>query len=366
MHPFFAPLSDRDVVLLLTTLTVGGSDHVDLFSFLPAPVRAPIQEKAQALVAIPAEKRVQFMVRELKNAVARSGRVGAEKADPSWIIHFLKGENARVVGALLVDMPPPLVRSILKRLPPGIRQALPPKEALRHIAPDVARNIRQLFERHFYVMPGDNPAQFAFRTIVHLDRRDLSVLTRDLGLLELGQAFVTVGKMALVELCRRLPKDKTAELVEAVRSASTIDLPDAKSAQRFLSKVVVNFADTEEFFQKSGLWRLARASAVEDEAFHLALMQRLPRGPGQAYVQFVAKAHTLGEQSEDVLRRLQDSILIRVYHLSRQHQLDERWAHMQLIFHDADAANAALQEKRPEVPTPPPSQDPSVGEDSVQ
>ena len=66
----------------------------------------------------------------------------------------------------------------------------------------------------------------------------------------------------LAELCRRLQRSKAEELILAVRRASKTDAPDLKTAQRFLSRVVVNFDDTEEFFQKAGLWRVSEAASL--------------------------------------------------------------------------------------------------------
>ena len=52
MHPFCEPLQDREATLLLTTLTVGGSDDVTIFQHLPPEARARLDEKAQALLGI--------------------------------------------------------------------------------------------------------------------------------------------------------------------------------------------------------------------------------------------------------------------------------------------------------------------------
>ena len=74
----------------------------------------------------------------------------------------------------------------------------------------------------------------------------------------------------------------------------------------------MSFKDTEEFFQKAGLWRLAKASLIEDEKFREGLRQRLPREIGRLFVQYV---ETAGEIDEDldhaVYQLLKDSVLLR-------------------------------------------------------
>lgn len=333
MHPFFEPLDQREAMLLLTTLTVGGSEEAAIFGYLAEPSRARLREKAEALLALPTEKRVPFMVHEIKQALEFRGLRGVEKVDPSWILQGLRGESARVVACVLISLPTATVRSVLKRLPPGIRKNLPPKHEVKQVPLELVRAVRQIFESRFHEMPAPSLKGFGFRDVLHLEREDLFRLMRDLGLVELGQAFVSVGKMALAELCRRLPRDKAEELILAVRSASQVDVPDIKSAQRFLSRVVVSFSETEEFFQKAGLWRLARASVLEDESFRAGFMQRLPREAGQLYMSYIEKAVELDPPDPELLKRLQDSILLRVRDLARRHVIGTPSAEEQFLFH---------------------------------
>lgn len=343
MHPFFAPLNVWEESLLLTTLTVGGgSDHVGIFAHLPAESSKRLQEKAQALLAIAADKRLALMVRELREILATNGRRGIERVDPSWIIHHMKGESPRVVATILLGLPAPLVRSLLKRLPTALRRALPPKSEIHALPEAITEGVRQRFEARFHPMPTPTGGPMVFRDVVHLERAELFHLTRDLGLIELGQAFVSVGKMALAELCRRLPRERAEELVQAVKVASHVDLPDVKSAQRFLSRVVMNFEDTEEFLQKSGLWRMAKACRLETNEANMALAQRLPRKAGQLLFLYIAKAAEMEDLTPEVLKRLQDSILTRVKLLAQMGRLGSALHDVQFQFHDPVAAQAAL------------------------
>lgn len=340
MHPFFAPLDDRQTMLLLTTLTVGGSGETGVFDHLPAEQRARMQEKAQALLAIATEKRVPFMVHEIKQALSFKGLRGVEKVDASWLLQGLKGESARVVASVLVSLPPPTVRAVLEKLPPGIRQKLPPKEEIKRASMELVRAVRQIFESRFFAMPPPSGKGFGFRDVIQLEAKEIHRLMRDLGLVELGQAFASVGKMALAELCRRLPREKAEELILAVRGASQVDAPDLKSAQRFLSGVVVNFDNTEEFFQKAGLWRLAKASLAHDMSFRQAFRQRLPREVGQVYETYLEKAGEMNGLGEDVLGRLQDAILLRIRELARRGEISSSWATVEMNYYDPAAAAA--------------------------
>ena len=56
-------------MLLLTTLTVGGSDQTSIFQFLNPEEVGRLQEKAQALLNIEKDKRVPFMVKQMKQTM---------------------------------------------------------------------------------------------------------------------------------------------------------------------------------------------------------------------------------------------------------------------------------------------------------
>ena len=116
MHPFFEPLSERDAMLLITTLTVGGRDELQLLDYLPTDRRAAIQDKAQALLNVEREKRVTFMVSQLQEALRTKSNRGIARIDPSWLAHELKNESPRVVGSVLISLPPKTIKSVVRRL----------------------------------------------------------------------------------------------------------------------------------------------------------------------------------------------------------------------------------------------------------
>ncbi|MEZ4272566.1 MAG: hypothetical protein R3C68_14400 [Myxococcota bacterium] len=348
MHPFFQPLSDREAMILLTTLTVGGSEAISIFAHLPSDAAARLQDKAQALLEIPSDKRVPFMVKEMKQAISDKGLRGVERVDPSWILQSMRGENPRVVASILVSLSPSTVRSVLRRLPSGVRRHLPPKDDFAKAPPELIRAVRQIFEARFHRMPMASGKSFSFRDIIHLERKALYRVMRDLGLIELGQAFVAVGKLALAELCRRLPRSKAEELILAVRKAAQVEPPDLKTAQRFLSRVVVNFDDADEFFQKAGLWRIAKACLLEDEAFHAAFKQRMPREAGELFMEYLEKAREMEDFTEDSLKRLQDMIMLRVVELSRIGAVGSRWSEMEILLHHPELLQA-LQVSEPRI-----------------
>ena len=342
MHPFFAPLDAHDLGLLLTALTRGGSEQRQLFDFLPPSRRGPVDEKAEALLQIPGDKRVALMVRELRSLVGESGRHGVERVDPSWLAEALSRERPRVIAAILTSLPQQVVRSILRRLPARLRADLPSKESVAAAPAALTATLRRQFEAQFAPMPPSAAGPWGVVDIVHLERRDLAILVRDLGLVELGQAFAAVGRMALLDLCRRLPREHAEELVQAVKIASRVDTPDLQRAQRFLSRVVVNFDHTEEFLQKAGLWRLAKATLRVDPGALTALTQRLPKRAANLLTDFRERAIAMEEVDEAGGQRVADGILVRLVVLARAGRLEGALPEAGMRYHDPGAAAGGL------------------------
>ena len=105
---------------------------------------------------------------------------------------------------------------------------------------------------------------------------------------------------------------------------------DIKTAQRFLARVLLNFKDTDELFSKAGIFRLAKASLIEDDTFHHAFRQRVPKEAGSVYAEYLEKAKELAEWEDDMLKRLQDHIIVKIQELSAAGSIASRYANMQL------------------------------------
>ncbi len=348
MHPFFDPLSQRDAMLLLTTLTIGGREETSLFEMLPPESKTELDQKAQALLSLDSDRRVSFMVNQIKEALATTGGRGLEAIDPSWLAYELAGESPRIIAAILVTLPAKTIKSVAKRLPKSLREQLPRKKEVETISPTILRALRQSFESRFAQMPNPPALKaFSFRDIIRFERTELALLMRTIGLIELGQAFVSVGKMALVDFCRRLPKEEQAELIEAVRRSDHMDEAERKSAQRFLSRVVGTFEDQEEFFHKAGLWRLAKSSLREDESFQLAMSQRLPRDPGMIYRRLLETAGDMDDLTEELISRFQDSILLEIPALVERGKLNPKWTQVPMSLNEPDRVASSDEDNPP-------------------
>ena len=335
MHPFFAPLNRRDTMTLLTVMTLEEQPEV-LFEGLPRHTREVFQEKTNRLGQLPTKKRMAFIAHQMQQLLSHTGSKELAHIDPSWLLEGLRHESPAVVAIILMDLPEKNAQILLQKIPSKVRQCLPSKDKVRQIPVALRQGICIAFHSRFQTMPAELSHQgLSIASIIELELQDMQTLIYDLGAIELGQAFAAMGKMALAELCRRLPREKAKELIAAVRSASHIDRPTAQQAQKFLSQVVLNFDNTNDFFQRAGFWRLARAFINEPQNQLRAFKQRLPRSLGALFQSTIEKAKAFqSPEDEEQIHRLQDTIVIRLHGLAREKKIDASLASMPLILHD--------------------------------
>lgn len=348
------PLDRRQQTLLLTALSFAGSQAHELWQFLPDQDATALQEKAAKLEEIPREKRVTLMIRELKGLMNFRAVKGLDGVEPSWLAAGFKGESPRVIAAVLAYMPSSLSRQIVSRLPENVQRAIPPRDALKDVPMEVIKLVRSRFEQKFIVMPLERElSDMAFSDVVLLTARELITLVRSIGADEIACAFLAVGKRALAEYLSKLPPQDGEELLAAVRRADVKDSMELKSAQAFLGKVLaagpgarggsgaipratangsgVAFANTEELFQKAGLYRLARAVSVEDPVAIRQLVQRFPRAHGRLLLEYLERVRER-ELDDASVRRLRDQILAALVNLSQRGKIDARYGNVDTRF----------------------------------
>ncbi len=326
------PLDRRQQTLLLTMLSFGGSQAKDLLSLLPDEDANAMSEKQAKLEEIPREKRVALMVRELKQMMTFRAMKGLEGVEPSWLSAGFKGESPRVIAIALMHMPSSVSRQIVSRLPEPVREALPPREALKGVPLTVVKLVRARFDAKFATMPLERDlAELRFRDLVLLTAKELVVVIRHVGADEIACAFLAVGKRALAEFLNKLPPSDAEELIAAVKRADMKDQMEVKAARGFLARVLGSFNNTDELFQKAGLYRLARAISVEDTTYVRQVSQRFPRAHGRLLNEYLVRTKECALEEAQVAR-LRDQVLDVIVNLSRRGKIEARYGQSPIAY----------------------------------
>jgi len=309
-------------------LSFGSSGEAEgLLPLLPDHEAQLLRDKIEKLSEIPKEKRVPLMVHHLKQLMGFRSMKGLDGVEPSWLIAGFRGESPRTVAIVLMHMPSSVSRQIIARLPEDVRNAMPTREQLKGVPMEVVKLVRARFDQKFASMPSERVNEsFGFKDILVLNAKELVVLIRRIGLDELATAFFAVGKRALAAFLTRLPPENAEELMAAVKRATAEDQMDLKNAQAFLGRALKSFSSTDELFQKAGIYRLARAVAIEDRLFVRQLSQRFPRAHGRLLDEYATRYASGGEESERAgVLRVRDSILDVVIDLSNRGKIDAQY-----------------------------------------
>lgn len=327
------PLDKRQQTLLLTTMSFGGANADELLDFLPEDDANALRQKVHTLNEIPKEKRVPLMVRQLRKLFQFRATKGLEGVEPSWLIAGFRGESPRTVAIVLMHMPSSIARQIQSRLPEAVRNAMPSRQELRVIPLEIVKLVRARFDNKFASMPTEHELEeLRFVDLVLLTARELVTLVRKVGANELAVAFVAVGKRALAELLGRLPPEHAEELIAAVKRVTAADQIEFQEAQAFLSRVMGNFHNTDELFQKAGLYRLARSIAMEENVFVRQLSQRFPRAHGRLLTDYLSRVQQLAPESPERIFQLRDQVLEEVADLARRGKIDGRYAQSPIAY----------------------------------
>jgi len=335
INRLFYPLDRRQQTLLLSMLSFGSSGEAEsLLSLLPDHEAQLLHEKIEKLAEIPKEKRVPLMVHHLKQLMSFRAMKGLDGVETSWLIAGFRGESPRTVAIVLMHIPSSISRQIVARLPDDVRNAMPSREQLKGVPMELVKLVRARFDQKFASMPSERIHEsFGFQDVLVLNAKELVVLIRRLGLDELATAFFAVGRRALAAFLTRLPPENAEELMAAVKRANAEDQMELKAAQAFLGRVLKSFSSTDELFQKAGIYRLARAVAVEDRVFVRQLCQRFPRAHGRLLDEYVGRVTSGGETIERASSiRIRDAIVDVVIDLSNRGKVDAQYGAAKPIY----------------------------------
>tara|TARA_Y100001934_G_scaffold157668_1_gene188713 strand:+ start:1083 stop:2021 length:939 start_codon:yes stop_codon:yes gene_type:complete len=244
-----------------------------LLEGLGEPRRSLIAEGVAKIRKMPREQRIAFAGREARRLSSARLRRGLEGIDPSWLVDGLRGEDPYIVGAALSFLPTPIRRSVERRLPTKVRDAMPDRQRIAGMEKVWLVRIRELLDRRLIdLMP-----MLKRGTVVDLETVEAAL--RELGRAEAALGLQPLGRTVLANFIARLDPEKANRVRQAVKSARTSDPERGERAQRFWGRGVDGDASMEEIELRAGLWLLAHVLADEAWEEHLrAHFVYLPRG----------------------------------------------------------------------------------------
>ncbi len=261
----FASLTKRQTMLLLTTLTFGGSEAIDALDFLAPDEAEVLKHRAQALVQIPREKRVPLLVSEIKRLVtAKRGLLWS--ADPEKLAQLLAKERRGLIEVVLRALPSALADEVRLHLPPG-----PDAVLTSEVKPEILDIVRWKLEEAL-ARDGGNRVLFKFSDVALLQTRELLALCDRLGTRGLGTAIAGLPEEKRQAFLAPLPPDlrKTVERAIAAFADRALGPEDAEAL------IALHKGDEQpaEAIRSAGAQRLARACLAQSPEFSARVIEK--------------------------------------------------------------------------------------------
>lgn len=201
MDAFFAGLTKRQAMLLLTAVTFGGQEGVEAFAHLPDDEAELLQDRARQLLAIPREPRVRFLVQEIKRLITTERLDVLRFADPKSVVEVLRKERPAMVEVLLRALPAGVADEVRTTL------ALPVLQLKREPRRDVLAVIRWKFEEQL-ARKAPQATAFSLNDLLVLPSKDLLHLADVLGARSLSNVLAPLPQPEREEVLKKLAPEQ--------------------------------------------------------------------------------------------------------------------------------------------------------------
>lgn len=262
---FFTNLTKRQSMLLLTAVTFGGAEGVAALAHLSEEEEELLGERAGQLMSVPRDRRVPFLVQEIKRlVVGRKGGGELRGASAEQVIALLREERPSLAAVVLRALPGPLAEPVREEL------GLQSRKALREVKPEVLAVLRFHLERRLHSL-SPRGAQFLMADVIGLSARDLLTLADHLGGDELGPALAGISPGARDAILKELPAEQRAVVQRGLRRAAGRPMSESE-AELVVDEQVGD--DPRHAVRRAGLRRLVRACLAESGEFASRLAER--------------------------------------------------------------------------------------------
>ncbi|MBS2032832.1 MAG: hypothetical protein JST54_33470 [Deltaproteobacteria bacterium] len=303
---FFTNLTKRQSMLLLTAVTFGGAEGAAAFDHLPDDEAEVLKERAERLMQVPREKRIPFLVQEIKRLVM--GRKGGDLrgADPRQVVEALRGERPALAEVILRALPAQLADQVRNELPPA------KVKLTREVRPEILQVIRWHFERQLQKL-APRQAGFLFPDVHNLSAKDLLTLADHLGADELGPALAGLEPAARDELLKGFSAEQRALAAKVAGSSAARRLPGPE-AEAMVKDYVGE--DPRHAVRRAGLRRLVRACLAESPEFASRLAERHRDELGRMLIGGIRAERVHGRPKNG--ERLKVDVVARLEHLAER------------------------------------------------
>lgn len=278
VEQFFASLTKRQTMLLLTAVTFGGNESVEAFDHLPDEEGEILKHRARGLLEIPRDKRIPLLVQEIKRLItARRKQLGS--GEPARLAKVLAGERSALVEVILKALPVSLAVAVRRDLPQRA-----PVKLKREVRQDILSIVRWKLED---ALKEASPkvGLFKFSDLLTLQQRDLLTICDRMGARALATAFAGLNEEDQQKLFNALPPDQKSLAQRAAEAGKARKLTEGDS--RTVLEMYGAIENPSAGLRSAGAQRLARACIAQGQDFAIKLLDRHPGELGKLLTKWV-------------------------------------------------------------------------------
>jgi hypothetical protein len=288
MEQYFASLSKRQTMMLLTAITFGGDEALECFEHLPDEDQELLKHRGKAVLQIPRDKRIPMLVQEIKRLMT-SRRGDLRTADPARLALLLQQERPALIEVVLRALPGTLAEDVRSKLPSHTARLR------KEVRPEILSIVRWRLTVTLRKLAGER-APFKFADVLILQSRELVSLCDRMGARVLATAVAGLPEAERDRWLEALPPDQRALAAKAAAAAGIERaLPEGDARAVLTNYGAVDQPSTG--LRSAGVQRLARACIAQSPEFAQRVVQQHPGEIGRML------AHWLREESHrEVLR----------------------------------------------------------------
>ncbi len=264
-------------MLLLTAVTFGGANCVEAFDHLPDEEAELLKHRALELLQIPRDKRIPFLVQEIKRLVTARRRQLAS-VDPARLAAVLGKERLALVEVVLRALPSQLADSVRKE----VRGQ--PVKLQREVRPDVLSIIRWKLEEAIRQSAPKGAGLFKFSDLITLQSRELLTIADRMGARALATAIAGLPDGDRDAFLAALPPDQRSLAQRASDAGKARKLTDEDA--RTVLEMHHALKEPSMGMRSAGAQRLARAALAQSPDMAARLIERNPGEFGKLLVRW--------------------------------------------------------------------------------
>lgn len=265
MEQFFASLSKRQTMLLLTSLAFGGSDAIGSFEHLAPEEEELLKHRAQSLLQIPREKRIPLVIQEIKRLVMARRRQLAN-ADPKRLAALLSKERGAMVEVVLRALPSEIADACRAELGPR-----PTIKLARDVRPDILSIVRWKLEEGLK-QGAPQVGTFRFTDLLMMPQREVLSICDRMGARVLATAVAGLADPDREAFLVKLPPDQRALASKAAEAGKARRLTDADA--KTVLEIHGALEQPSTGLRSAGAQRVIRAAVAQGAEFSQRLVER--------------------------------------------------------------------------------------------